>query len=127
MLPISTSVTRSGLGSGYETPGTDALGYRVGASHHARMSVVGQVAKVRKLVSDDNDFATNGRLIKAESLARCIARYYGPVTQELIDALPIQSSEWWVSLCKEAKVNPPSFATIEATIDRLKQDVEVRA
>lgn len=81
---------------------------------------------MRKLEPRDNQWAEQGRLDKAAALAECLRENYGPITQDVLDALPTQSYEWWGSLAKAAKVNPPSPAAVEATIGILATEKAFR-
>lgn len=81
---------------------------------------------MRKLEDRTSYYAEANRLAKAEALAEVIRKECGSITQSLVDALPTQSHEWWVSLAKAAMVHPPSPATCEAVVGILGQEVELR-
>lgn len=70
---------------------------------------------MRRLEDRTNYYAEAHRLDKAATLAEFIKKHYG-AKQSVIDMLPYQSYEWWGSTAKEAKVNPPSVACVEAII-----------
>lgn len=78
---------------------------------------------MRKLRAVDNSHAELARFNKAMKLAAAIRLGYGPINQEVLDALPTQPNDWWVSLAKAAEVRPPSPATVEAVIGLLTQEL----
>lgn len=82
---------------------------------------------MRKILWNDSTYAEEGRLNKAIALSRYIAEHYSPITKELIEVLPLQSHDWWVALSKVAGVNPPSPASVEATLGMLAQNSSVNA
>lgn len=72
----------------------------------------------RRLEDRTSYAAEMHRLNKAQTLATYIKDHYG-ATQQVMDLLPVQSYEWWGSVSKQALVNPPSAACIEAVIGLL--------
>lgn len=76
---------------------------------------------MRKLEDRTSFYAESHRLDKAATLAEFIKKHYG-ATHHVIEHLPTQSYEWWGSTAREAKVNPPSPACVEAVIGILSAE-----
>lgn len=78
----------------------------------------------RKLRPVNNQFAENARLDKAMKLAAAIRLGYGPVNEDVIEALWTQPAKWWRDLAKELDLaDAPSAACIKATIGLLTQEL----